>query len=77
MRDDIVVPGITALRHVTRSRENYESDWAAEAQVKCQTLIPTAIKLLQPELSTWQAIKATLGFIRNISNNKRNRAFLR
>ena len=48
-----------------------------EAQKKCQTLIPTLIRFVNPETASWITIKATVGLIRNITNNKKNRTYLR
>ena len=76
LHDDIVVPGITTLRHVTRDRGS-NLGFAEEAQKKCQTLIPTLIRFVNPETASWITIKATVGLIRNITNNKKNRTYLR
>ena len=60
-RDDIVVPGLTALRHVTRERSAEDKEWAEEARKKSQTLIPNAIQLLESQ--SWSAVKVSLIFI--------------
>ena len=57
LRDEIVVPGLTALRHVTRERSVDDKEWAEEARKKSQTLIPSAIQLL--ESSSWSAVKVS------------------
>lgn len=73
-RDDVVEPGITTLRHVTRDRGDDQGEmgtWAENARRKCQTLIPTAIQLLGPAKASWPTVKATIGFLRNIAHDKK------
>ena len=73
-RDDVVEPGVTTLRHVTRDRgdENGEmGTWAENARRQCQTIIPTIIQLLEPKKASWPTIKATVGLIRNLAHDKK------
>ena len=73
-RDDVVEPGVTTLRHVTRDRgdENGEmGTWAQTARRQCQTIIPTIIQLLEPKKASWPTIKATVGLIRNLAHDKK------
>jgi hypothetical protein len=73
-RDDIVEPGVTTLRHVTRDRGDDQGNlgtWANDARRKCQPLVPTLILLLGPDKASWPTVKATIGLIRNIAHDKK------